>query len=82
MTAVPPDPDPENTPGRDRAGGVSPGDTPPDSAQTSATAEPDPTAGRNLTPRAVLSFVAIGVFAALFAVTAVVLVVNLLAAFS
>lgn len=81
MTALPPDPAPENTPGPDRAGGVPPGETPPDSAQTSATSNADPTAGRNLTPRAAITFVAIGLFAALFAVTAVVLVMQLLEAF-
>lgn len=78
MTALPPDPAPENTPGPNRAGGVPPGETPPDSAQSSATSNADPTAGRNLTPRAVVTFVAIGLFAALFAVTAVVLVMQLL----
>ncbi len=81
MSALPPDPSPENTPGPDRGGGVPPGETPPDSAQTSATSNADPAAGRNLTPRAVVTFVAIGLFAALFAVTAVVLVMELLAAF-
>lgn len=81
MTATPPDPDPRNIPSRDRGGGVPPGETPPDSAQTSATANRDPTAGRNLTPRAVLGFVAIALFAVLFAVITVVLVIELLAAF-
>ena len=81
MTATPPDPDPRNIPTRDRSGDVKPAETPPDSAQTSATANRDPSAGRNLTPRAVLAFVAIGLFAVLFAVVAVVLVMELLAAF-
>lgn len=72
MTALPPDPDPRNTPGQELGGGVPPGETPPDSAQTSA-AEADPTAGRNLTPRAIITFVVVALFIALFAVSAVYL---------
>lgn len=34
---------------------------------------PDPTAGHNLTPRAVIAFVAVALFIALFVVTAVYL---------
>ncbi|MFB1295747.1 DUF6480 family protein [Mycobacterium sp. pW049] len=78
MTALPPDPDPKEDPGVDRAGGVRPGDTPPDSAQTSATANRDPAAGRNLTPRAVVTFVLVALFVLLFASVAVYLVVQLL----
>ena len=78
MTATPPDPDPLNTPGVEHAGGVPPGETPPDSAQTSATSNADPAAGRNLTPRAIAAFVAIALFVALFAATAVVLVLRML----
>ncbi|MDW5611524.1 DUF6480 family protein [Mycolicibacterium sp. jd] len=78
MTALPPDPDPMDTPGEERAGGVRPGETPPDSAQTRATANRDPAAGRNLTPRAVVTFVALGLFVALFAATGVYLVVQVL----
>lgn len=66
-----------NTPG-ERAGGVPPGETPPDSAQTRATANPDPTAGRNLTPRAVITFVAVAVFVLLFVATAVFLVIGMI----
>lgn len=78
MTALPPDPDPNNVPGVDQAGGVRPGDTPPDSAQTKATANRDPAAGRNLNPRAAVTFVVIAVFVALFASVAIYLVVQLL----
>jgi Family of unknown function (DUF6480) len=76
MTAVPPDPDPLNTPGQELGGGVSPGETPPDSAQTAA-AIPDPTAGRNLTPRAVITFVVVALFVALFVASAVYLGVRI-----
>ncbi|MGW5050036.1 DUF6480 family protein [Actinokineospora sp. NPDC004072] len=34
MTALPPDPDPDRTPGLEPGGGVQPGDTPPDSGST------------------------------------------------
>jgi hypothetical protein len=67
-----------DTPGEERAGGVRPEETPPDSAQTRATANRDPAAGRNLTPRAVVTFVALGLFVALFAATGVYLVVQVL----
>ena len=77
MTALPPDPDPLNTPGQQRGGGVRPGDTPPDSAQTSATANRDPAAGKNLTPRAVITFVVVALFIALFVASAVYLGVRI-----
>jgi hypothetical protein len=77
VTALPPDPDPKNTPGIEHAGGVPPGETPPDSAQTSA-GNPDPAAGRNLNPRAVVGYVLIGLFIALFAVIAVVAAIQIL----
>ncbi|AFM15573.1 hypothetical protein Mycch_0756 [Mycolicibacterium chubuense NBB4] len=82
MTALPPDPDPVDTPSEERAGGVPPGETPPDSAQTQATSNPDPTAGRNLNPRNALGVTALAVFIALFAVVAIVLVLQLTGAFS
>lgn len=76
MTALPPDPDPRDTPGTERAGSVSPGDTPPDSAQTRASANPDPAAGHNLTPRAIVTFVVVGLFVLLFVATGVYLLVD------
>lgn len=50
MTATPPDPQPENTPGLEPGGGVAPGDTPPGEASTSGNTfrEPDlPSEGAN-----------------------------------
>ena len=75
MTALPPDPDPARTPGLEPGGGVAPGATPPDSAQTSGLSEPEPRPKRRLTPTAIASLIAITIFILLFAVTAVVLVV-------
>ncbi|GAA4416903.1 hypothetical protein GCM10023148_14470 [Actinokineospora soli] len=43
MTALPPDPDPDRTPGLEPGGGVRPGDTPPDSGSTTrGLARPEP----------------------------------------
>ncbi|EOD69929.1 DUF6480 family protein [Amycolatopsis vancoresmycina] len=42
MTATPPDPDPRRTPDLEPGGGVPPGSTPPDSAQTSGLSHPQP----------------------------------------
>ncbi|RDI26739.1 DUF6480 family protein [Lentzea flaviverrucosa] len=36
MTALPPDPEPDLTPGKEPGGGVNPGETPPDSGSTTA----------------------------------------------
>jgi hypothetical protein len=74
MTALPPDPDPAQTPGLEPGGGVAPGSTPPDSAQTSGLSEPEPRARHRFTPTVIVSLVAIGIFILLFAATALVLV--------
>lgn len=73
MTAIPPDPDPRRTPGLEPGGGVPPGSTPPDSAQTSGLGEPEPRPRRKLTPTAVVSLIALAVFVLIFAVSAVYL---------
>ncbi|GAB2978205.1 DUF6480 family protein [Saccharothrix stipae] len=46
MTATPPDPDPAHTPGLEPGGGVAPGETPPDSGQTSGLSHPQPMPSR------------------------------------
>jgi Family of unknown function (DUF6480) len=74
MTAIPPDPDPAQTPGLEPGGGVAPGSTPPDSAQTSGLSEPEPRARRKFTPTVVASLIAVAVLVLLFAATALVLV--------
>ncbi|MCV7434613.1 DUF6480 family protein [Mycolicibacterium bacteremicum] len=73
MTAIPPDPDPRRTPGLETGGGVPPGSTPPDSAQTSGLGEPEPRPRHKLTPTAVVSLIALAVFVLIFAVSAVYL---------
>src|SRR3954454_3498372 len=77
MTAQPPDPDPAKTPGLEPGGGVPPGATPPDSAQTSGLSEPEPRPRRRVTTATVVSLVAIVLFVLLFVTIAVVLLLNM-----
>ena len=74
MTAQPPDPDPARTPDLEPGGGVAPGSTPPDSAQTSGLSEPEPSPRRKFSPAVIVSLIAIAVFILLFASTALVLI--------
>jgi hypothetical protein len=74
MTAQPPDPDPARTPDLEPGGGVAPGSTPPDSAQTSGLSEPEPPPTRKFSPAVIVSLVAIVVFVLLFASTVLVLI--------
>jgi hypothetical protein len=46
MTALPPDPDPDRTPGLEPGGGVAPGDTPPEAGQTAGVSHPQPVPSR------------------------------------
>ena len=76
MTAVPPDPDPARTPGLEPGGGVAPGATPPDSAQTSGLSAPEPPPRHRFTPTVIVSLVALAIFLLLFVATAVFLVLG------
>jgi hypothetical protein len=71
MTAQPPDPDPADTPGLEPGGGVAPGDTPPDSAHVTQSANTDPTPARRFTPGAIAAFAIVGIIAAVFLVVAI-----------
>ena len=77
MTAQPPDPDPARTPGLEPGGGVAPGTTPPDSAQTSGLSEPEPRPKRRLTPATVVGLIAIAVFILLFVTAGILLLLNM-----
>ncbi|MBP1822559.1 hypothetical protein [Mycobacterium sp. OAE908] len=77
MTAQPPDPDPARTPGLEPGGGVAPGATPPDSAQTSGLSEPAPRPRRRLRPATVVGLLAVAALVLVFATTAIVLLLNL-----
>lgn len=47
-SATPPDPDPARTPGLEPGGGVRPGDTPPESGQTSGLSHHEPKARKGV----------------------------------
>ena len=66
VTALPPDPNPEDTTGLAPGGGVQPGDTPPDSGSLSASANQDPPPRRTLSPMSVAAMIAIGILFVLF----------------
>jgi uncharacterized protein DUF6480 len=77
MTAEPPDPDPARTPGLEPGGGVAPGATPPDSAQTSGLSEPEPRPKRRVTPGMVVGLLAIALLVLVFLATGVMLLLNM-----
>jgi hypothetical protein len=73
MTAQPPDPDPRRTPDLEPGGGVPPGSTPPDSAQTSGLSHPQPMPSKTMP---VLWLVATGVLVLMVAALIVSLAVG------
>lgn len=81
MTALPPDPNPADTPDLEPGGGVAPGATPPDSAQTSGLGEPEPRPKHKITPTLALSGIALVLFLALFVAAGVLLVLNMTGVF-
>ncbi|EME18964.1 DUF6480 family protein [Rhodococcus triatomae] len=66
MTAPPPDPDPDRTPDLDTGGGVRPGSTPPDSAQTSGLSAPEPRTSYRFPPTGTLALLVIVVIVVVF----------------
>jgi hypothetical protein len=77
VTAQPPNPDPDRTPGLEPGGGVTPGTTPPAAAQTSGGAEPTPSTRGRLTPTGVITLIAVVAIFLIFLVTAVYLVMRI-----
>jgi hypothetical protein len=77
MTAMPPQPEPEEIPGLEPGGGVSPGDTPPDAGSTAVGEEPGPVPTRKTTPGSVLSIVLVALFALAFLAVAVGIVLHM-----
>jgi Family of unknown function (DUF6480) len=77
MTAQPPDPDPARTPGLEPGGGVAPGATPPESAQTSGLSEPEPHPRRRFTAGMVVGLIAIAVLVLVFLTTGILLLLNM-----
>ncbi|BBY43887.1 hypothetical protein A5765_16170 [Mycolicibacterium celeriflavum] len=76
MTAIPPDPDPADTPDLEPGGGVPPGSTPPDSDQTSGVGAVESRPRHRWTPTAVASIIAVALFVLLFLAAAVWLIVG------
>ncbi|WNG81946.1 DUF6480 family protein [Mycobacterium sp. ITM-2016-00316] len=79
MTAQPPDPDPIDTPDLEPGGGVNPGSTPPDSAQTSGVSEPQPRPRHRYTRTQIVTLIALAFFILIFAAAAVGLIVDMTA---
>lgn len=73
----PPDPDPDNTPDLEPGGGVAPGSTPPDSAQTSGLSASEPRTSRAFPPTGVGTIIAVSIISLVFLVVAVWLVLDL-----
>jgi hypothetical protein len=80
VTALPPDPDPVDTPNVQAS--VPPGETPPDSAQTSGTANPHPPKTSGLTSTAIVTIIAVGLLVLLFVAAGVLLVGRMFGLFS
>ncbi|WP_454836873.1 DUF6480 family protein [Rhodococcus qingshengii] len=76
MTATPPEPDPANTPDLEPGGGVAPGRTPPDAAQTSGLSSPEPSPAGRFSLAGVGTIIAIGVIVLLFVFVAVAMFVQ------
>ncbi|WP_433624825.1 DUF6480 family protein [Nocardia sp. CA-120079] len=72
------DPDPQRTPDLEAGGGVRPGSTPPETAQTSGLSAPEPRTSRHFPPTGVGFLAMAAVLVILFIVVAVLLVVTLL----
>ncbi|MCQ4122514.1 DUF6480 family protein [Rhodococcus tibetensis] len=81
MTAQPPDPDPANTPDLESGGGLSPGSTPPEAAQTSGTSFSEPRTGKHFPPTGIATMVAVGAIAVVFLAIAVLLILDLAGVF-
>ncbi|WP_193048008.1 DUF6480 family protein [Mycolicibacterium baixiangningiae] len=81
MTAIPPDPEPAQTPDLEPGGGVTPGATPPDSDQMSGIGKVEENPRHRFTAGSVTSIVAIAVFALIFLAIAVGLILNMIGVF-
>lgn len=71
MTALPPDPEPANTPDLEPGGGVSPGSTPPDAGQTSGLSEPESAAVKQFPVFGIVTMIAVALIVIVFAAVAV-----------
>lgn len=69
------DPDPACTPNLERGGGVPPGETPPDTAQTSGLSAPEPRTSNRFPPTGIIATLVALALVVLFAVIAIGLIV-------
>ncbi|PXY25972.1 hypothetical protein DI005_00920 [Prauserella sp. PE36] len=76
MTTPPPDPDPARTPGLEEGGGVRPGDTPPESGQTSGLSHREPRQSKGMSIAWLVVVVASIVLVAGFFIAYLVIYVN------
>ncbi|NEW39778.1 hypothetical protein GV792_20465 [Nocardia cyriacigeorgica] len=75
MTSM--DPDPSRTPGLEPGGGVAPGTTPPETAQTSGLSAPEPDTRHRFPITGIAAIVVTAIVVGLFIVVAVALLVSL-----
>ncbi|WP_153343739.1 DUF6480 family protein [Nocardia aurantia] len=68
------DPDPHRVPDLEPGGGVRPGSTPPDTAQTSGLSAPEPRTRRHFPPTGIAVIAAVVVLVAVFVAVAVALI--------
>ncbi|MFC9356693.1 DUF6480 family protein [Rhodococcus sp. NPDC057014] len=80
-TAQPPDPDPANTPDLEPGGGVPPGSTPPDAAQTSGLSAHEPRTSWSFPPTGIATMVVVGVIVVVFVAIAILLVLDIVGVF-
>ncbi|MGV0784838.1 DUF6480 family protein [Mycolicibacterium peregrinum] len=81
MTALPPDPDPAEIPDLEPGGGVAPGATPPDSAQTSGLGEPAPRPRHRYSPTSVAAIIGVVLLIAVFVAVGVLLIMKMTGVF-
>lgn len=74
MTTPPPDPDPARTPDLDSGGGVPPGATPPEPAQTSGLSEPEPRTRKRFPPTGIATLIAVIAIVVIFVIVIVGLI--------
>ncbi len=72
------DPDPRRTPDLEAGGGVSPGATPPDTAQTSGLSAPEPRTRHHFPPTGTATIAAVAGVVLVFVVVAVLLLIFLI----
>ncbi|MFI9405065.1 DUF6480 family protein [Nocardia sp. NPDC052316] len=76
MTAM--DPDPASTPDLERGGGVPPGSTPPETAQTSGLSAPEPSTSHHFPGTGVVAIIVTIVLVVLFTAAAVGIIVSMI----